>query len=327
MADPRARTAAPRRVIFLLVPHVHLLDLSGPAQVFYEANGFGGDYDVRFCSTATSVRTAQGLTLAGLEPLPEIGPGDLVLVPGMDSATIPRLTRVPKTWLRGIESAGGSVGAICSGAFALGAAGLLDDRHCTTHWKVAGLLQKLHPRARVHENRLFVRDGRLITSAGVTAGIDMALSLVEEHYGPGVVSRVAKEMVVYLRRQGESGQESVFLAYRTHLHSGIHKTQDWILSHVEEMPTLDTLAGVAGMSPRNLTRVFKLATGITLKEYATRLKLEVAVNLLRNPDYTVERVAAECGFQDSRQLRRLWTRNFGTTPSSWREADHGRAST
>ncbi len=312
-----------RRVFFLMVPQVHVLDLAGPMQVFYEANGFGAVYEIHSCAEKPTLRTAQGLTLAGLEPLPEIRRGDIVLVPGLDSTLLPVL-KAPARWLRSVEPAGGTIGSICTGAFVLGHAGLLNGRQCTTHWKVTPLLQTLFPRARVVRDRLFVRDRSLITSAGVAAGIDMALSMVEGEHGPLLVSKVAREMVVYLRRRGESPQQSVFLDDRTHVHTGIHKVQDWLLSHMEQKPTIDRLAEVAGMSPRNLTRVFKQATGITLKVYATRIRLEMAANLLRNPEYTMERVAAECGFGDSRQLRRLWRQRFGASPSSWRGRNNKR---
>ena len=137
-------------------------------------------------------------------------------------------------------------------------------------------LERRHPAARVRRNRLFVRDGSIITSAGVASGIDMALSMIEEDHGPLVTARVARELVVYLRRDGSKAQGSVFLDYRTHLNTGVHRVQDWLISHPDERPVLDELAGIAGMSPRNLTRVFKQATGLTLKEFSNRLKLEVA---------------------------------------------------
>lgn len=312
-----------RRVFFLLVPHVHVLDLAGPMQVFYEANGFGAAYEIHSCAETPTLQTAQGLTLAGLEPLPEIRRGDIVLVPGPDS-TLLRGLKVPVRWLQSVEPGGGTLGSICSGAFALGHAGLLNGRQCTTHWKLTPLLQQLFPRARVVSDRLYVRDGSLVTSAGVAAGIDMALWMVEEEHGPLLVSKVAREMVVYLRRRGESSQQSVFLDDRTHVHDQIHKVQDWLLSHMEQKPTIEQLAEVAGMSPRNLTRTFKHSTGITLKAYTTRLKLEVAANLLRNPGSTVDRVASECGFADARQLRRLWRKSFGTNPSSWRGRNNKR---
>ncbi len=315
-----------RRLYFLIVPSTHLLDLAGPAQVFWEASGLGGAYEIHYCACRETVRSAQGLQLASLEPLPAIGSEDTILVPGLDSGTLDDMTHVPVRWLREAAAAGATLGSICSGAFVLAHAGILDGRRCATHWKVADRLEKRYPAARVVRNRLFVRDGSVITSAGVASGIDMALSMVEEDHGPITAARVAREMVVYLRRSGESEQASVFLDFRTHLHPGIHRVQDWLASHLEASPTIERLAAEARMSPRNLTRLFRLATGITIKDYVTRLRLEVATGLLRSPDYTLERVAAECGFKDSRQLRRIWSKRFGVNPSSWRARDERRVS-
>jgi transcriptional regulator GlxA family with amidase domain len=306
------------RLYFLVLPHVHVMDLSGPVQVFYEANGFGGDYRIAYCASTPKVRSAQGLWLSDLEPLPDIRESDFVLVPGLDSATLDQTEDLPVDWLRASAAAGARIGSICSGAFALARAGLLDGRVCTTHWKVTDRLQREHPKARVMANRLFVRDGKLITSAGVASGVDMALAVVEEDHGPLVAAGVAREMVVYLRRGGESDQRSVYLDYRTHLHPGIHRVQDWLVSRVNEKPTITELARVAGMSPRNLTRLFRQATGISLKQFASELKLEVAGNLLRNPNETLESIASECGFKDARQLRRLWRKSYGVNPSAWR---------
>lgn len=314
-----------QRIFFLIVPSVHLLDMAGPVQVFWEASGLGGAYEIRYCARRETIRSAQGLQLAGLEPLPDVRSRDTILVPGLDSSTLGDMSHVPVRWLREAAAAGALLGSICSGAFVLARAGLLDGRQCTTHWKVAARLQSEYPAARVVRNRLFVRDGSLITSAGVASGIDMALSMVEANHGPITAARVAREMVVYLRRSGESSQTSVFLDFRTHLHPGVHRAQDWLASHMEERPTIEQLAGVAGMSPRNLTRVFRQATGISVKDYVTRMRLEVAASLLRSPDYTLERVASECGFKDSRQLRRLWSKRFGVNPSSWRNHEGRRA--
>lgn len=306
------------RVIVLVLPEVHLLDLAGPVQAFYEANQFGGRYELIHCAVTPKVRSAQGLVLSELEAPPQAGPGDTVLVPGIESTTIPRLTGIPVRWLREAAASGARIASVCSGAFALGRAGLLDGRECTTHWKVADRLQDDFPSARVVRNRLFVKDGRLVTSAGVLSGVDMALALIMDDLGPTAVARVAREMVVYLRRTGEREQVSPYLDYRTHLHDGIHRVQDWIVTHPEQNPTLDELARVAAMSSRNLTRLFREATGITIKSYSGRVKLRVAQDLLRNPRLTLESVAASCGFQDPRQLRRLWKQSLGGNPSSWR---------
>jgi len=313
--NPKLRTSTPVHV--LLLPHVHVLDMAGPVQALYEANGFGAGYELRYCAETPRVRSAQGLWVSDLEPLPPTAAGDLVLVPGMDSRTLDRL-QVPARWLQDAARSGATVASICSGAFALARAGLLDGRACTTHWKVADRLQAEHPAARVHRNRLFVRDAGIVTSAGVASGIDMALDLVERDHGPLLAARVARELVVYLRRDGATGQRSVFLDYRTHMNIGIHKVQDWMVKHPESNPGLSELARVAGMSPRHLTRVFRQATGITLKTFQSRIKTEIAATLLHDPRMTVETVAGECGFRDARQLRRLWRSRFGMSPSTWR---------
>jgi len=306
------------RVLVLLLPDVHLLDMAGPVQVFYEANGFGGAYEIVHCASTAKVRSAQGLTFADLAPLPKAQAGDTVLIPGIESSTLHRLGSVPVKWLRSASASGARVASICSGAFALAEAGLLDGRECTTHWKVAERLRTEHPAVRLIRNRLFVKDGNIVTSAGVASGIDMALSLVMDDHGPSLVAKVAREMVVYLRRTGEREQVSPYLDYRTHLHDGIHRVQDFVVTHPEKNPNLGELARIAAMSPRNLTRLFRDATGITIKTYCGRVKVQVAQDLLRNPRLTLESVSSSCGFKDPRQFRRLWKQTLGGNPSQWR---------
>lgn len=305
---------SPRRVAILLLPDVHLLDLSGPVQAFDDAAQLGGAYALRYCAERPEVRTAQGLTLSALEPLPDPAEIDRVLIPGTMSARLDRL-RPPVRWLRAAHAAGVELASVCSGAFALARAGLLDGRVCTTHWKVAARLRREHPRADVRENRLFVRDGRVVTSAGVASGIDMALALIEDDHGPLVAARVAREMVVWLRRDGKREQISAYLDHRAHLHPGVHRVQDWIVANPERRPTLEELADRAGVSPRHLTRVFRESTGVTPKEFMNRVKLEIAERLLHDPTRTLDAVAEQCGFQDPRQLRRLWKRRHGVAPS------------
>jgi transcriptional regulator GlxA family with amidase domain len=310
-------------LLFLLLPGVHVLDLAGPVQVFYEANGLGAGYRLRYCGVDPTVTSSQGLAIAELEPPGEVGPHQKVFVPGIDSTTVGDLDHAPIDWLQRAHAAGATVCSICSGAFVLARAGLLDGRHCTTHWRVADRLREECPRARLSTDRLFVRDGNVVTSAGVTSGIDMALSLVEEDHGPLMVARVAREIVVYLRRNGDNDPNATFLDYRSHIHPGIHRVQDRLMARPDRKPTIDELARVAGMSPRHLTRTFRKATGITLKSFANRVKLEVAGNLLQNPVLTVDEVAARCGFKDPRQLRRLWQSRFGTNPSASRVRTSG----
>jgi len=221
-------------------------------------------------------------------------------------------------WLRDAASSGAQIGSICTGAFVLGQAGLLDGRQCTTHWKRVVELQRAFPRAKVVADRLFVRDGNIMSSAGIASGIDMALALVEEHYGPILAAQVARELVVYMRRPGGHGQGSIYLDYRTHLSSGVHEVQDQLIAHPEKKTTLAELARVGRMSPRTLTRTFRQATGLSVLEFRTRVRLERARTLMHDPGLKLELVAERCGFADARQLRRLWKTAYGHAPRAQR---------
>lgn len=308
---------APIRTVFAVFPGCEILDLGGPVQAFHEAAMVGARYEMSYRAATPTVLTAQGLELSGLEPLPDVGPGDRVIVPGYPVMT----TRVPTkfvTWLRAARQAGAQLCSVCTGSFALGEAGALDGRTCTTHWRRVSELQARFPRARVVGDRLFVMDDGVVTSAGIAAGIDMALALIEQDAGPVVAGEVAREMVVYLRRDGTHHQDSVYLDYQTHLSPGIHQVQQHLVTNPASRETLGELARIAGMSERNLTRVFKRATGISIHDYREQLRLERARDLMRNPTMTLDAVAAACGFADGRQLRRVWSARFGEAPSAAR---------
>ena len=295
-----------------------MLDFAGPLQAFFEANSFGGEYRIEHCSTSPRAETNQGLQLNDLAPLPAIAEGDLAIVPGFTPGKL-RLPRPMIAWLKKSYDQGASISSVCTGAFALGEAGLLTDRRCTTHWKRAAELQKQYPRARVLADRLFVEDGRIISSAGIAAGIDMALALIERDLGPQAAAKVAREMVVYLRRDAHHPQQSVYLDYRTHLHPGVHAVQDWLTAHPGRKGNIAELAKIAHMSPRNLTRTFREMTGVSVQNYRTRLRLEHAHALISNPELTLEAVASQCGFADARQFRRVWRKAFRTAPSQARQ--------
>ena len=313
----------PRRTIFALFPGCEILDLAGPIQAFHEAKLLGVPYEISYCAPTPEVPSAQGLGLSGLEPLPEVQAGDLIIVPGYPTLE----ARVPVklvSWLRQAHRAGVELCSVCTGAFALGEAGALDGRLCTTHWKRVPDLKARFPRAQVVGDRLFVIDEGLVTSAGIAAGIDMALALIERDAGPLVAGEVAREMVVYIRRDGAHDQESVYLDYQTHLSPGIHQLQQHLVANPGSRATLGELAKIAGMSERNLTRVFKRATGISIQDYRERLRVERARDLMKNPMMTLDAVAAACGFTDGRQLRRVWTSRFGVPPSESRNRSSGR---
>jgi transcriptional regulator GlxA family with amidase domain len=319
MVNAPPRPYLPQRVVFLLLPNVNLLDLAGPAQVFSSAASMGAPYQVVFCANQPELTTAPGLVLADLAPLPVVGAGEIVLVPGIglhaDSLGDRLLNPTVGRWLNEAYLAGANLASVCTGAFVLGEAGLLDGRCCTTHWEAVPLLRSRYPRARVDEATLFVHDGPITTSAGIASGIDMALALVEREHGPLLAAQIARYLVVYLRRNGSHAQQSIYLDYRTHLHPGVHRAQDYLAASLTTPVSLSHLAATAEMSVRSLSRAFKEATGLTPLQYHHRLRLELGAALLDNPDLSIEAVAERCGFEDARQFRRLWQRTFGAPPS------------
>lgn len=295
-------------MIFLALPDLEILDLAGPLQALSEANRSRERYRIRLCATRPRVVASQGLVFSELEPLPDDASDALVIVPGMPYVATQRIETKVTRWLAKQARAGAQVASVCTGAFVLGEAGLLDGRRCTTHWSRTAELAQRFPRARVLTDRLFVSDGPVMSSAGIASGIDMALALIEQLDGPLVAAEVAREMVVYLRRDGAQEQHSVYLDFRTHLDPGIHRVQDWIIRNPEARATIEELAEVAGISPRSLTRNFRKATGISIHDFATRVKLELAKTLLHDPSLTIEAIAQRCGFATARQLRRLGVR-------------------
>lgn len=310
-----------RRVLVLVLPEVNLLDLGGPVQVFDAATHLGGGYRLEYTAETEKVRSAQGLALDGLAPLARTRayPGDLVLVPGPRLTGSDRLVpRAAVRWVREAYDAGARVASVCSGAAVLGEAGLLDGRACTTHWSLTAAMRERYPAARVREAALYVHDGRISTSAGISSGIDLALSLVERDHGPELTAAVARDLVLYLRRDGDAAQVSPYLLHRDHIQPAVHRVQDHLAQHLDTAHTLDDLAAVAHLSPRGLTRAFTAATGLTPLAYQRQLRLERARTLLAETDLTVESVAARCGFRDARQLRRLVAEGFGTSPAGLR---------
>lgn len=296
-------------MIFVILPEVEILDLAGPLQALHEAKR----YRIRLCATTKRIASAQGVVLSDLDPLPS-DPGDaLVIVPGMPYAATQRIDRAVVRWLKNAARGGARIASVCTGAFALGEAGLLDGRRCTTHWSRTSELARRFPKARVLTDRLFVSD-EVITSAGIASGIDMTLALIEQADGPLVAAEVAREMVVYLRRDGAQEQQSIYLDFRTHLNPGVHRVQDAIVRDPGRRTSIEELGTLAGMSARNLTRNFRRATGLSINEFATRVRLELARTLLHDPALTVEAVANRCGFATARQFRRVWQDAFGGTP-------------
>ncbi|SDZ35402.1 transcriptional regulator, AraC family with amidase-like domain [Saccharopolyspora shandongensis] len=298
------------RVVFLLLPGLHLLDLAGPAQAFSTAAGLGHRYQLSYVAQGDEVVSAQGLPLHADTSWPALTRDDLVLVPGSrvaDPPRWPKLHAASAERLRAHHAAGGTVASVCSGADALGQAGLLRGRRCTTHHDLQDELARRYPAASVVRDVLFVEDDRVITSAGIASGIDLALHLVATRHGPGAAARVARGMVVYARRNGDDQQASAMLRHRSHLNDAVHRVQDLIDARFAESLPLAALAAAAGCSERTLTRSFVRATGLTPLRYQQVLRAERAEHLLSR-GATAEAAAHAVGFADARMLRRLRSR-------------------
>lgn len=285
------------------------------------ATSLGVPYSLHFCAAQTGVRSAQGLFLGQLEPLPAPSSTDQVLVAGvsLDRLSHPLLDPQTLSWLQTASTSGVQIASVCTGAVALGEAGLLDGRRCTTHWYVVDWLRERYPSACVLDGVLYVSDRSITTSAGVASGIDMALSLVEQQHGSRLVAEIARCLVLYLRRNGSHSQQSIYLDYRNHLHTDIHRVQNWLAEHAMESVRVSEMAQIAHMSVRSFSRAFKDATGLTPVQYQQRLRLEFAATLLHESDLSIEAIASRSGFDDARHFRRLWQRHFGFSPSHTRK--------
>ena len=309
-------------VWFVLTPNVLMLDYAGPAEAMRMAAEMGGDLVVHSCGPVPRLRTSLGVKLLGLAGLPmQLPRNSLVIVTGNaceaeDYARPEALAVV--AWLRGALQPDTQVASICSGALLLAAAGLLDGRRCTTHHSLIEALRVAAPAAKVEENRIFVEDGRVLTSAGITTGIDLALYLIERHAGVVIAARVARRQVVYQRRGGHEPQLSPWLAHRNHLHPAVHRAQDAIAVDPARCWSLEELAAQAHVSARHLARLFAEHAGISVVGYQQRLRVARARELLVDRQLSIGRVVELAGFASARDFRRVWQCYEGGAPSAQR---------
>lgn len=303
-----------RRISVLIFPGFQLLDAAGPIAAFEAA----GNYELRVVSAARGpVRSSSGASWLA-EGLPR-GPGDTLLVAGgegvdaacRDEVLVRFLRRASRQWER--------VASVCSGSLLLAAGGLLDGRAATTHWSRTGQFQREFPQVRLDAERIFVHDGPIWTSAGVTAGIDLALAIIGDDFGAARARAVAQELVVYYKRPGGQSQFSALLSVQ-----GDRNRFDSLLEHVRgnlrERHSVEDLAARAYMSPRHFARAFHEETGYTPAKAVERLRVEAARNALDANGASVQRVAVECGFGDPERMRRSFVRLLGVPPSAMRRA-------
>lgn len=318
-------------VFMVLPPRTLLLDVAGPIEVLRLANLEQERirFEIRYVGPTPRVASSVGLDLTGIDPLPETLPDDaLVVISGSTEETLrpgdsdpiadPRNEALICDWLTRTVTPSVRLVSICAGALLAARAGLLDGHDCTTHFSYIEKMRRLAPRAHVLENRLFVEDGMRLSSAGVTAGIDLMLHIVAGMAGPACAVAVARDLVVYLRRAGADPQLSPWLEGRNHIHPAVHRAQDAIVADPQHAWTLDELAGVAAASPRHLSRLFNEHAAMSLTDYVNRARIALAQEMLAGSRLDMESVAERSGFSSARQFRRAWRRLHDAPPSRMR---------
>jgi len=323
--DPPVMIQDMRLIWFVTFPDSELLDLGGPWSVLGYANEVLGRqaYQAHLVTPAGGeIRTRHGIVLGGARSLDEmaaLGAPDTLVVAGGDPAgTLPPSETVLAEWLRGRCRDVPRIVSVCTGAFVLGEAGLLDGRKATTHWRYRDDLRRRFPLARVTDDDIFLRDGRIWTSAGITAGIDLMLALVEEDHGQAVAMAVAKGLVLFLRRSGRQAQFSQALRRQELGPPRARGLSAYVLEHLDQRLGVEQLAGEVGMSARTFSRWCERALGETPAALVRRIRLEEAQRLLEETPLPLKAIAARTGIGDASTLWRVFDRCLGVTPAEYR---------
>ncbi|WP_447928761.1 GlxA family transcriptional regulator [Vreelandella sp. EE27] len=321
---PRGNTL---RVAVLMMPGQVPLDLVGPLQVLQCASRLGLDIDVSYIGPSAALEWLGPLTLSGIAPLPDELPHQhLLLIPGQYRRHLDvEAQRACIGWLTANAPCADTLMTVCSGTLLLADAGLLDGRRCTTHHTLLEQLRAKAPRARVQGDCIFSEDGRYLTSAGISTGIDTMLHWLTRVGGHGLALAVAREMVLYLRRSGQEPQLGAWLEGRNHVDERIHRVQDAICAAPAHPWRSEALAAQAAMSERHFRRQFKHLTGLQVGDYISGLRLQRARALMIETQWSLARIAEETGFGDERQLRRRWSQEEKHPPSVWRRVQPGMA--
>ena len=316
-----------RTVDIIVYPGFKALEAIGPLSVFEYANlhlarrGHATGYDVRIAATETGAVPSDTLmSLTATKAVNSLSlPDDAIIVGARQIEAALASTCALVEWVAGAAGKLRRLAALCSGTFFLAAAGVLDGRRATTHWSVAALLQQRFPALDVDADAIFVRSGNIWTSAGVTAGIDLALAFVEEDFGRELALEVASDMVVFLKRPGGQSQFSSYLMSQRTPQPNIREIQTWILANLQERLSVALLAEKAKMSVRNFTRVFHQQAGVSTLAFIETARFDRARQLLADVGMPIKTVAARCGFSDDDHMRRVFQKRLGITPRVYRE--------
>jgi transcriptional regulator GlxA family with amidase domain len=317
-----------RHIVILAVPPANELDVVGPFQVFAIANRHftenNNPYEVEVTTTATERNIAghSGLSIVSHSFYRDIRDGvDTLLVAGGLGARSGGKPSVLE-WINYMSQKTRRLGSVCTGAFLLAEAGLLDNKKATTHWAFAQEFASRFPRVSLDIDPIWLRDGKTYTSAGVTAGMDLALALVEEDLGSKIALAVARDLVLFLKRPGGQAQFSRSLAAQSSTRKSMQELLVWIVENLEKDLTVEKLASRAAMSRRNFTRVFADELGTSPAQYVEQLRVEAARRLFEETEQGVEEIAAACGFSSAEIMRRAFLRSIGAAPSQYRERFH-----
>ncbi len=312
-----------QRVAVVAFPAVQALDVFGPIEVFSAADRLAGGqrYAIEvLASRAGALDTSSGVRLTPHRAVTAVrGQLDTLIVAGGTGVRAAAEDRTLVRFLARAAARARRVCSVCTGAFLLAEAGLLAGRRATTHWSACAALAERHPDVLVEPDPIFVRDGNVATSAGVTAGMDLALALVEEDLGADAAREVARWLVLFLKRPGGQSQFSAPLQGPAAGRPALRELQEWIPGHLAEDLSVDALAARALMSPRNFARAFSRELGVTPAAYVERLRIEHARALLQSSDAPTKAIAAACGFTSVETLRRAFQRRVGTSPGDYRK--------
>ena len=310
----------PHHVVALLYDGIQMLDVTGPLDAFASANALGANYRITNASLTGRDVIASSGTRLGADSAVDALPATIgtLLIPGAPDwqRSISDATLIDSVRALAVRSR--RTVSICAGAFPLAATGLLNGRRAATHWKLARHLAARFPDVTVDSAAIFVADGHFVTSAGVTAGIDLTLSLIEHDHGASLAREVAKDLVVFMARPGDQSQFSVRLEAPPTGSSAVRKVMDRITSDLTLNHSLQSLAGIAGLSPRHLSRQFVAETGYTPQQFTDRTRLEAACVMLTSGADSLEHIAERTGVGSSESLRRLFKREMGITPGAYR---------